>query len=413
MAEQESDSDDLTILRALASPFTYYWSIRIAARELLFRLLRRSHGREREIHLRPRGSYQTASRDGAVWNVTLPDCCAVCGGLPNLPPERQTRQAPDLLWPVAAPLVGAALGGVMGLLLGSFWWLPVVLSLSFLVGFLLRKNATVHVQLRRCREHKAVEPIPKLFAFAGSVWIRTWHVKVGQKFDVANGLPPRESVAATPERVAAKPQRAAAAPAVERTARAPPSSEDAERAAHEAALREPPRGRLRQAGDVVVLVVAVVAILIATPLAFKHAEAQVGPLLGLAMSASMLYLILGAMVLQLCCRLFAGGTPDYPTALMAVFLAVVVWNGMIVFLHRMPPPMIDFDTMTWPVALHAAGYIGGVLIYLFVVPAVVYVWLLEMTLPLATLVFFTQHLLTSLAAIGLALAAIKLLPAWL
>ena len=132
---------------------------------------------------------------------------------------------------------------------------------------------------------------------------------------------------------------------------------------------------------------------------------------GGAFSVSMFYLIIGATVLRVCCKFLAGGTPDYATATMAVFLAVVAWDGVIVLLYRMPPAFRTADTLTWPIMLQQAAYIGGVTISLLVVPAVVYVWLLEMSLPLATLVFFIPHVLTSAIAIGLALAAIKYLPA--
>jgi hypothetical protein len=323
--------------------------------------------------------YQTAHRDKSAWNVKLPDCCVVCGGQPHGSVVMQTYRVHDLTGPLVGPLAGLAMGLLGWIVSGSPWWLPLLLILGTSVGYLLRRKTQVNIRLGRCREHRAIESVPEMISFAGSLSIRAGSPKVREEFIQQNRFDPRTAT----------------------------DEEKARRAAHEASLRGRTGRRLSDAASLALQLVAVAAVLAATPWVFKHSLVQFGQWIGWGISLSLVYLIVGAAVLKVCCRLFAGGTPDYPAAMFTVFLAAVVWNGVIGLLATTSPPQIPSDMQDLSLVLHAAAYIGGVTIFLFVVPSLLYVWLLDVSFGAAFLIFTLQHVVTFSIAVAVLLVSIR------
>ena len=260
-------------------------------------------------------------------------------------------------------------------------------ALGFLAGYLFHGKSSVSLQIRRCQEHPSVQSVPEMFAFGGSVQVRVSHPAVAQRFHERNGMAAGREVAAEV--------------AIE-------DEEQVRRAKHEAALRgKTGRNPFADAMGFLGQMAAIGLTLGGTPMALEYARSQGGFYTGLLIITSVLYLLIGAIVLRGCCQLFGGGMPDYATAVSAVFSAMALWVGIVLFIYWMQPPPLTSDMPAWLLLLRGGGYLAGVLVFLFVLPAFVYVFFLDLSIGTASLVFFLQHVITLAAACGLLWCVIR------
>ncbi len=380
---EQASADEAALFRKLVEPITYYWSIRPALREQLRQWLRTlllRRGPQREIRIKPSGVYKTAHRDEGAWIVRLPDSCVVCGEPPAGPRVVHDRQVDDITGPLLAPILALVLTAALTLLTGWPLWVLIVLPLGFFIGYLLRAKTAVRLQYKRCGDHHGVRSIPWVFAFGGSLVIRTGHWVVGEQFKELNGLSSNSAGRQLP--ISATKTYEADEPPGERM----PIGSRPDRWRHSAA----------KLSTSVIQIVGTVVLLGVTPLIFKYATAQYGLPIGATISGSYVYLFIGGAVLIFCSQLLAGEPPDYAGAMFCVFLVIGVWAGVLLLVLLKPPIDFSGDMNDPQYAGKFIGLIAGVLILLIGLPAVIYSSVLEVSGGTATLIFIMQHILTLL-----------------
>ena len=148
--------------------------------------------RRRHLRFVPGREYKKARRTKVGWEVQLPFCCVVCGGDVNDDPVEESRQAPDITWPLLAPLAGGFVGVVPGMFLLG-WWTPfLTTAVGCLIGYGLRRQCPVALSVKRCKLHRRRASVPALYVFRRRLHLFVGHKNVRLHF-LRSNRPPRET----------------------------------------------------------------------------------------------------------------------------------------------------------------------------------------------------------------------------
>lgn len=167
------------IRREAAHAAMFYWSLgwQIAGRlaESIPTLGQLSR-RQREIRLPAR-----ARAGGNCWQITLPQCCVVCGAAADLTSEVEAREVASLLPSMLPPLIATLLAFLVGYL-WTLWAMPVLIAAGLAVGYYGRSEQHFSIHAWRCQEHGASRRFPRVRFLDAVAIVEVGQSEVKQRF---------------------------------------------------------------------------------------------------------------------------------------------------------------------------------------------------------------------------------------
>jgi len=173
----------VALLHFVRDAFGYYWLHRRPLwREIRDKATDQAFSPSLDIRLDRDEQYEGATATDSGWNVTLPECCVVCGTDTDEPAIHDERDLNDYTLAIRAPLLGLAAGLVLGIFLWNKWWIPAMLFAGFLVGYRKRRKTHVTLEFRRCKEDRNRTKTPHLRTRGNELFIRVGKSIVRKRF---------------------------------------------------------------------------------------------------------------------------------------------------------------------------------------------------------------------------------------
>ena len=144
--------------------------------------LQPARARRRQIRLQRDQQTAGGGWTGSRWEITLPDCCAICGASSAAHRFEEERPIVDLTWPFWAPTCGALLGMVVALFLWWKWVFPIFWGIGFVIGYRHRGTGQAAVRYSRCSDHQHNTRLPSVWAVGDVLVVRVGHPAVKQRF---------------------------------------------------------------------------------------------------------------------------------------------------------------------------------------------------------------------------------------